>query len=245
MLFTGAPGTGKTMCASVMARELDMEVFRVDLSRVVSKWIGETEKNLGLIFDAAERSHAIILFDEADSLFARRTDVKSSVDRYANLEVNYLLQRNQAFSGVTILTSNYEDTIDPAFKRRLNFKLRFEKPDADGRSLLWSKVFPPDAPLSEDFDPGELARRFEMSGANIRNAAVRAGFLAAAGDSGKITQADCLEAAEREAREMGLLTRRAAAAPPPEDPQPPISPPPAGTRKTPSRLVPITHPRRR
>src|SRR5207237_4088761 len=105
-LFAGPPGTGKTMCASVMARELDMELFRVDLSRVVSKWIGETEKNLGRVFDEAQRSNAIILFDEADSLFARRTDVKSSVDRYANLEVNYLLQRMEGFSGVTILTTN-------------------------------------------------------------------------------------------------------------------------------------------
>ena len=247
-LFTGPPGTGKTMCAAVVARELDMELFRVDLSRVVSKWIGETQKNLGRIFDAAERSHAIILFDEADSLFARRTDVKSSVDRHANSEVNYLLQRMEAFSGVTILTSNYEDTIDAAFKRRLNFKLRFEKPNAQGRALLWRKVFPAGAPLAPDFDPVQLAERFEMSGANIRNAAVRAGFLASAADARSITQAHCMEAAEREAREMGVLTRSAAPPHDPDEPEPPASAtPPSGNGdgKPPPRLVPVTHPRRR
>src|SRR5436309_6157026 len=146
-LFAGPPGTGKTMCASVMARELDMELFRVDLSRVVSKWIGETEKNLGRVFDEAQRSNAIILFDEADSLFAKRTEVKSSVDRYANLEVNFLLQRMEAFSGVTILTTNFEDTIDSAFKRRLTFRIRFEKPDADARGALWEKMFPKETDL--------------------------------------------------------------------------------------------------
>src|SRR5436305_7677089 len=144
-IFTGPPGTGKTRWASVMARELDMELFRVDLSRIVSKWIGETEKNLGKVFDEAQRSNAIILFDEADSLFAKRTDVKSSVDRYANLEVNFLLQRMEGFGGVTVLTTNFEDTIDTAFKRRLTFRIRFEKPDAEARGALWAKMFPPAA----------------------------------------------------------------------------------------------------
>ena len=151
-LFSGPPGTGKTMCAGVIARELDMELFRVDLSRVVSKWIGETEKNLARVFDEAQRSNAVVLFDEADSLFAKRTEVKSSVDRYANLEVNFLLQRMETFNGITVLTTNFEDTIDSAFKRRLTFRIRFEKPDADARGALWEKMFPPTAQLADDVD---------------------------------------------------------------------------------------------
>jgi SpoVK/Ycf46/Vps4 family AAA+-type ATPase len=192
------------MCAAVIARELDMELFRVDLSRIVSKWVGETEKNLARLFDEAEQSNAIVLFDEADSLFAKRTEVKSSVDRYANLEVNFLLQRMEAFRGVTILTSNLEDTIDAAFKRRLSFRLRFERPDREARIALWEKVFPVGCQLAGDVDPIELARRFDMSGANIRNAALRAAFLAAE-EGGELTMHHCLEAAERECRELGAL----------------------------------------
>jgi SpoVK/Ycf46/Vps4 family AAA+-type ATPase len=207
-LFAGPPGTGKTMCASVMARELDMELFRVDLSRIVSKWIGETEKNLGKVFDEADRSNAIILFDEADALFAKRTEVKSSVDRYANLEINFLLQRMESFGGVTILTTNFEDTIDTAFKRRLTFRMRFEKPDAEARGALWKKIFPKDAQLAGDLDLDQLGAQYELAGGNIRNAAVRAAFLAAAAD-GPIDMNMCMLAAEREAREMGLLVRSA------------------------------------
>ncbi len=205
-LFAGPPGTGKTMCASVMARELDMELFRVDLSRIVSKWIGETEKNLGKVFDEADRSNAIILFDEADALFAKRTEVKSSVDRYANLEINFLLQRMEAFGGVTILTTNFEDTIDTAFKRRLTFRMRFEKPDADARGALWRKIFPRDAKLAPDLDHVQLGAMYELAGGNIRNAALRAAFIAAEAGTA-IDQRTCMIAAEREAREMGLLVR--------------------------------------
>jgi SpoVK/Ycf46/Vps4 family AAA+-type ATPase len=248
-LFAGPPGTGKTMCASVMARELDMELFRVDLSRVVSKWIGETEKNLAKVFDEAQLSNAIILFDEADSLFAKRTEVKSSVDRYANLEVNYLLQRMEAFGGVTILTTNFEDTIDTAFKRRITFKMRFEKPDAEARAALWEKIFPPACTLADDVDFAELGARYEMSGGNIRGAALRAAFLAAEAGT-PISMALCHRAAEREAREMGLLIRsQYGAATAPADDQaahdgdePPESPP-ASPRPSP-RLVPVTRPRR-
>ncbi len=241
-LFSGPPGTGKTMCAGVIARELDMELFRVDLSRVVSKWIGETEKNLARVFDEAEKSHAVLLFDEADSLFAKRTEVKSSVDRYANLEVNFLLQRMEAFSGVTILTTNFEDTIDSAFKRRLTFRLRFEKPDADARTALWEKMFPPAAQLAADVNFAELGKKFEVSGGNIRNAAIRSAFLATA--EGHAIDMDTIQRATlREAREMGLLI----AEPMPEygegdsnDPSPPPRDP-----GTPSpKLVPITRPRR-
>ena len=246
VLFTGPPGTGKTMAASVLARELDMELFRVDLSRITSKWIGETEKNLARIFDEAQRSNAIILFDEADSLFAKRTEVKSSVDRYANMEVNFLLQRLETFSGVVILTSNMDEGIDPAFKRRLNFRLRFEKPDADGRARLWAKVFPSECRLGAGFDPRALAEAYEMSGGNIRNAAVRAAFLAAEDPKAGsvISQEHCLLAAERESAEMGVLTRKARLpddhTPSDDDPPPTAAPEPS--RPTP-RLVPITHPR--
>jgi hypothetical protein len=271
-LFAGPPGTGKTMCASVVARELDMELFRVDLSRVVSKWIGETEKNLSKVFDEAQHSNAIILFDEADSLFAKRTEVKSSVDRYANLEVNYLLQRMEAFGGVTILTTNFEDTIDTAFKRRLTFRMRFEKPDAEARAALWRKVFPSGAALAGDFDPDVLGRMYEMSGGSIRNAAVRAAFFAAAA-GGAIDQAICVRAGEREAREMGILTHavargeerpmRAGARPTRDDGdtgdgspasagdpgsperRSPASPPaPAVPPERGPRIIPVTHPRR-
>ncbi len=256
-LFSGPPGTGKTMCASVIARELDMELFQVDLSRVVSKWIGETEKNLARVFDEAERSNAIILFDEADSLFARRTEVKSSIDRYANLEVNFLLQRMEAFSGVTVLTTNFEDTLDTAFKRRLSFRVRFEKPDAQARAALWEKVFPASCAREPDVSFPLLGELYEMSGGNIRNAALRAAFLAAADDR-PIDMATVRLAAERECREMGLLVRsqtETVAAPPPppkaEEPDepPPPEPPPAEPQpptvpRGRPRLVPVTHPRR-
>jgi AAA+ superfamily predicted ATPase len=245
-LFAGPPGTGKTMCASVMARELDMELFRVDLSRVVSKWIGETEKNLGKVFDEAQRSNAIILFDEADALFAKRTEVKSSVDRYANLEINFLLQRMEAFSGVTILTTNFEDTLDTAFKRRLTFRMRFEKPDAEARAALWRKVFPQTAALDDDLDFDRLGALYELSGGNIRNAAVRAAFMAAA-EARAIDMHTCMLAAEREAREMGVLIKSALDPEPAGDPVEEAlqtSVPDVQERSTASpKLVPITHPR--
>ncbi|HEY7957239.1 MAG TPA: AAA family ATPase, partial [Polyangia bacterium] len=215
-LFSGPPGTGKTMCASVIARELDMELFRVDLSRVVSKWIGETEKNLARVFDEADRSHAVVLFDEADSLFAKRTEVKSSVDRYANLEVNFLLQRMESFNGITVLTTNFEDTIDSAFKRRLTFRIRFEKPDASARAALWEKMFPASAEVANDVDFAELGRRFEISGGNIRNAAIRSAFLAAS-EGHAIDMETLVKATFREAREMGVLIAEPSAELPPAD----------------------------
>jgi SpoVK/Ycf46/Vps4 family AAA+-type ATPase len=249
-LFSGPPGTGKTMCAGVIARELDMELFRVDLSRVVSKWIGETEKNLARVFDEAQRSNAVVLFDEADSLFAKRTEVKSSVDRYANLEVNFLLHRMETFNGITVLTTNFEDTIDSAFKRRLTFRIRFEKPDAEARAALWEKMFPPTAQLGDDVDFGELGRRFEVSGGNIRNAAIRAAFLAA-NEEHIIDQDTLVRATLREAREMGVLI--AEPRPPSifDDPDAepatgdePTTTPPRDPQKPSPRLVPITHRRK-
>ena len=141
-LFYGPPGTGKSMVAGLIARELGLELYRVDLARIVSKWIGETEKNLAEVFDAAEDGQVVILFDEADSLFAKRTEVKSSVDRYANLEVNYLLQRLDSFEGICILTTNLEGSIDQAFKRRMSLRLQFPFPDEDMRVRLWASHLP-------------------------------------------------------------------------------------------------------
>src|SRR3569623_854590 len=149
------------------------------MGKLVSKWIGETEKQLGEMFDAAEAGHAILLFDEADSLFGKRTDVRSSNDRYANLETNYLLQRLESFAGICVLTTNHEANIDPAYQRRLSLHVRFELPDVDERARLWRAMLPAAAPDADDDDFAALVRRFAMSGGYIRNAALRAAFKAA------------------------------------------------------------------
>jgi SpoVK/Ycf46/Vps4 family AAA+-type ATPase len=194
-LFSGPPGTGKTMVAALIARDLGLDLFQVDLGKVVSKWIGETEKNLGALFDAAETGHAILLFDEADSLFGKRTDVKSSNDRYANLETNYLLQRLETFTGICFLTSNHESNMDPAFQRRLSVHLRFDVPDVEERMHLWATMLPKQAPTADGIDFRALADKFEMSGGYIRNAALRAAFLAA--DRNEVISAALLERAAK------------------------------------------------
>ena len=178
-LFSGPPGTGKSMCAGLIANELGLDLYVVDGSKISSKWIGETEKNLAALFDAAEASHAVLLFDEADALFGKRSDVKSSNDKHANAEVSYLLQRVEHYSGIAILTSNHESAIDPAFQRRLATHVRFELPDAEERSALWKAMIPSTAPVAEGLDFERLADRYEMSGGYIKNAALRAAFLAA------------------------------------------------------------------
>jgi AAA+ superfamily predicted ATPase len=178
-LFQGAPGTGKTLVAGVIARELGLELYQVDLSKVMSKWIGETERNLATIFDAAEDGQVVLLFDEADSLFAKRTEVRSSNDRYANLEVNYLLQRLDAFEGIAILTTNNGTSIDQAFKRRMSFRLSFPFPDEDTREQLWRAHLPPELPVAGPLTLDVLARKYQLSGGYIRNACLRAAFLAA------------------------------------------------------------------
>ncbi len=210
-LFWGPPGTGKTMVAGIMARELDMEIFRVDLSRVVSKWIGETEKNLAKVFDEATASQAILLFDEADSLFAKRTEVKSSNDRYANLEVSFLLQRMEQYDGVSILTTNFEDTIDEAFKRRLQFRIEFPFPDIEDRQRLWKVMVPKTVPLAPDIDWFRLAKRFDLAGGNIRNAVARAAFYAAEAGT-PVDQVMLEKAGTRESEETGKLVQHLAAA---------------------------------
>jgi SpoVK/Ycf46/Vps4 family AAA+-type ATPase len=212
-LFSGPPGTGKSMCAGLIARELDLELYQVDLSQVVSKWVGETEKQLAKLFDAAEEGHALLLFDEADSLFGQRTsDVKGAVDRYANLEVNFLLQRVESFGGITILTTNLDTAIDRALKRRLAAHIVFDAPDDEERARLWERMTRTGAaPLDAGFDPEELARAFpKMTGANIRNAALAAAFLAAADRADVLTQDHLIRAGRVEYRAMGhvLADRR-------------------------------------
>lgn len=176
-LFAGASGTGKTLAAEVLARELDLDLYRIDLSAVVSKYIGESEKNLRRVFDAAEAGGAILLFDEADALFGKRTEIKDSHDRYANQEVAYLLQRMEAYRGLAILTTNLKSSLDAAFLRRLRYVVAFPFPDAAQRAEIWRRVFPGAAP-TEGLVPGTLAQML-VSGGNIRNIALNAAFLAA------------------------------------------------------------------
>jgi SpoVK/Ycf46/Vps4 family AAA+-type ATPase len=204
-LFQGQPGTGKTLVAGVIARELGLDLYQVDLSKVMSKWIGETERNLATIFDAAEDGQVILLFDEADSLFAKRTEVRSSNDRYANLEVNYLLQRLDSFEGIAILTTNSGSTIDQAFKRRLSFRLSFPFPDEETREQLWRAHLPPELPLAEPLVLDALARKYQLSGGYIRNACLRAAFLAAQ-DESPLYQAHLERAVALEFAELGKLS---------------------------------------
>jgi SpoVK/Ycf46/Vps4 family AAA+-type ATPase len=180
-LFSGASGTGKTLAAEVLAHELQLDLYRVDLSSVVSKYIGETEKNLRRIFDAAEIGGAILLFDEADALFGKRSEVKDSHDRYANMEVAYLLQRIESYRGLAILTTNLKNSLDQAFLRRLRFVVQFPFPDAAQRAEIWQRVFPKSAP-TDGLSFQKLAK-LNIPGGNIRNIALNAAFLAAEANS--------------------------------------------------------------
>jgi hypothetical protein len=197
-LFSGASGTGKTMAAEVLANELRLDLYKIDLSQVVSKYIGETEKNLRRVFDAAETGGAILFFDEADALFGKRTEVKDSHDRYANIEVSYLLQRMEAYRGLAILTTNMKNAIDPAFLRRIRFVVQFPFPDAHDRKEIWRRMFPKQTPV-EKLDFARLAK-LQVSGGNIRNIALNAAFLAAAADEPvrmnhllRASRAECLK----------------------------------------------------
>jgi hypothetical protein len=194
-LFTGESGVGKTMAAEVLAGELALDLYRIDLSAVVSKYIGETEKNLKRLFDAAEESGVILLFDEADALFGKRSDVNDSHDRYANIEISYLLQRMEAYRGLAILTTNLKDTVDRAFLRRIRFIVQFPFPDAAQRVEIWRGVFPKATPTT-GLDADRLAQ-LNLSGGNIRNVAINAAFLAA--DAGEpVRMAHLLRAARNE-----------------------------------------------
>ncbi|NMG11601.1 ATP-binding protein, partial [Brasilonema sp. UFV-L1] len=183
-LFAGASGTGKTMAAEVLAQEFCLDLYRIDLSQVVSKYIGETEKNLRRVFDAAETGGAILLFDEADALFGKRSEVKDSHDRYANIEVSYLLQRMEAYRGLAILTTNLKNAIDTAFLRRIRFVVQFPFPDFTQRQEIWRRIFPAKMPI-EGVDVNKLAK-LNVTGGNIRNIALNAAFLAA--DAGEAVQ---------------------------------------------------------
>jgi hypothetical protein len=200
VLFGGPSGTGKTLAAEVMAAELALDLYRIDLSSVVSKYIGETEKNLQRIFDAAEAGGTILLFDEADALFGKRSEVKDSHDRYANLEVSYLLQRMESYRGLAILTTNMPDSLDSAFKRRLRFIVDFPFPDLAQRRELWRRVFPASTP-TEGLDFDRLAR-LNVAGGHVRNIALHAAFLAAEGGRA-VTMRDLLAATRRELAKAG------------------------------------------
>ena len=198
-LFSGGSGTGKTMAAEVLAGELRLDLYRIDLSQVVNKYIGETEKNLARLFDAAEEGGAVLLFDEADALFGKRSEVKDSHDRYANIEVSYLLQRMEGYRGLAILTTNMKGALDAAFLRRLRFTVQFPFPDAAQRAEIWRRVFPAATP-TEGLDPRLLAR-LNVSGGNIRNIALNAAFLAAdAGES--VRMSHLLRAARSECAKL-------------------------------------------
>jgi hypothetical protein len=194
-LFSGASGTGKTMAAEVLARDLRLDLFRIDLSAVVSKYIGETEKNLRRVFEAAEESGAVLLFDEADALFGKRSEVKDSHDRYANIEVSYLLQRMETYRGLAILTTNLKTALDTAFLRRIRFVVGFPFPSAEQREEIWRRVFPSGTPLA-GVDYARLAR-LSVAGGNIRNIALHAAFLAADA-GGAVTMGHLLQAARGE-----------------------------------------------
>jgi len=199
-LFSGPSGTGKTMAAEILAEHLALDLYRIDLASVVSKYIGETEKNLKSVFDAAEQSGAILFFDEADALFGKRTEVKDSHDRYANIEVNYLLQRMEDYRGLAILSTNRKSALDRAFLRRLRFLVDFPFPDTSMRRLIWQRVFPPEAQLdAPDF---AALSRLEISGGSIRNIALNGAFLAAAENSA-IGMDHLMRAARREYMKIG------------------------------------------
>ena len=208
-LFSGPSGTGKTLAAEVLASELKLDLYRIDLSAVVSKYIGETEKNLKQVFDAAETGGVLLLFDEADALFGKRAEVKDSHDRYANIEVGYLLQRMESFEGLAILTTNLKSSLDKAFQRRLRFSVDFTFPDVAQRTAIWSSVFPIQTPTT-DLDPSRLAT-LNMTGGNIRNIALNAAFLAAEGNDPvgmtHLLQATQLEAAKVERPIAEMETR--------------------------------------
>jgi SpoVK/Ycf46/Vps4 family AAA+-type ATPase len=201
-LFAGAAGTGKTLAAEVIAGELGLDLYRIDLSGIVSKYIGETEKNLDRIFDAAQDANAVLFFDEADALFGKRSEVQDAHDRYANIEVSYLLQKMEAYEGVAILATNLRDNLDPAFTRRLAFIITFPFPEEDERRQIWEIVWPGDTPLADDLDLGALAAAHRLSGGQIKNAALAAAFLAAS--DGEVVAREHVEAAlRREYEKLG------------------------------------------
>jgi AAA+ superfamily predicted ATPase len=201
-LYSGHPGTGKTMAAEVIARELQLDLYKIDLSQVVSKYIGETEKSLNRIFQEALASSAILFFDEADALFGKRTDVKDSHDRYANIEVSYLLQKMEEYDGIAILATNLRQNIDGAFLRRMQFIVEFPFPDEEHRKRIWEVIFPREAPMADDVDFDLLARSIRLAGGNLKSIGLAAAFHAAS-DGGVIRHQHLISAARREFQKIG------------------------------------------
>jgi AAA+ superfamily predicted ATPase len=203
-LFAGPSGTGKTMSAEIIAYDLGLELYKIDLSTVVSKYIGETEKNLDRIFTAAREANAILFFDEADALFGKRSEVKDAHDRYANIEVGYLLQKMEEYDGVVILATNLRKNMDDAFVRRLHVAIDFPFPEEPDRLRIWQKAFPPEAPLASDVDLPFLAKQFKLAGGNIRNIALLSAFLAAEANT-SIEMIHLVRSIKREYQKMGKL----------------------------------------
>ena len=201
-LFAGPSGTGKTMAAEVIANELGFDLYRIDLASIVSKYIGETENNLDRVFAAAEHANAVLFFDEADALFGKRSEVKDAHDRYANIEIAYLLQKMEQFDGIAILATNLKQNLDEAFARRLTFTVNFPFPEAAERKLLWASLWPPRAPRAADVDLEWFATEYRLSGGNIRNTILAAAHLAAA-DGCVVTRTHLLHATRREFQKLG------------------------------------------
>ena len=204
LLFVGSSGTGKTMAAELVASTLELELHRIDLSDIVSKYVGETEKNLEAMFLEAQDTNRILLFDEADALFGKRAEVRDSHDRYANIEVSYLLQKMEEYQGIAILTTNLRSNMDDAFLRRLHFVVEFPFPAEEQRLHIWRRVFPSQAPLHSDVDLAFMASQFRLAGGNIKNIAVAAAFLAAYDGNG-IEMRHLMQATRREYQKMGKL----------------------------------------
>lgn len=208
MIFAGPPGTGKTMAAQVMASELGMELYRVDLSAVVDKYIGETEKKLNRIFEEAEKSMAILFFDEADVLFSKRTEIKESNDKYSNMEIAFLLQKMEEFEGISILATNYMQNFDSAFRRRISDIIDFPLPDSCLREKMWRSMIPSRLPVSDEIDFDFLACQFEVSGSMIKNALIYASFLAAEAQDALLTMDKILKGLSHELEKSGKKLSR-------------------------------------
>jgi SpoVK/Ycf46/Vps4 family AAA+-type ATPase len=203
-LFAGPSGTGKTMAADVLAGELELDLYKIDLATVVSKYIGETEKNLERVFVAAESANAVLFFDEADAIFGKRSEVRDAHDRYANIEIAYLLQRMEQYDGIAILATNLRENLDDAFLRRLHFIIEFPMPDEAHRERMWRQFLPTEAPVDGSIDYSFLARQFRLAGGNIKNIVLSAAFLAAA-SGGRIGMPHLIRATWREHQKMGRV----------------------------------------
>lgn len=204
ILFFGPSGTGKTMSAEIIAHELELDLYKIDLSNIISKYIGETEKNLSKIFNEAKSSNAILFFDEADAIFGKRSQVKDAQDRYANIETGYLLQKMEEYEGIIILATNLRKNMDNAFIRRIHFAVEFDLPKKEQRLEIWKNIFPQKAPLSKDIDFNFLAENIKIAGGNIKNIALNAAFLASE-NKNQITMKDIILAIRREYQKIGRM----------------------------------------